>query len=87
MDSMIDVALREELTNAGMIPAAVVLGVAALKRDESALATLGVRQAVAAFKAANATLFSTSYRDMTKSVEQIERERDREMQKRYGWTH
>jgi hypothetical protein len=88
MDSIIDIALRNELRDAGMHPSAIKLAAAALKRDEGALATLGVKQAVAAFKSGNPTLFTISYGDTTKSLEQLERERDQQMRRDHpDWTH
>jgi hypothetical protein len=81
---LIDDAVRKMLVRSGILPEALDLALTAVKRDgiaydESSRIVTGVRAAVSAFRKEKPGLFSSGYRDMTKSIEQIERERDKQM--------
>jgi hypothetical protein len=81
---LIDDAVRKLLVRSGVLPEVLDLAVQAVKRDgiaydESSRIVTGVREAVAAFRKEKPGLFSSGYRDLTKPLEQIERERDQQI--------
>jgi hypothetical protein len=73
--------LKRELAAAGILPDITDLVLLKINRDgitynEAARSTQGARGAVRAFKNENPKLFGKPYLDGTKSIEEIERERD-----------
>jgi len=85
-DQLIERDLKKALKEAGLNPDAFDMAMAKIKRDtitvdEAHGTTSGTRKAVEAFRKEHAGLFPSDYRDSTKSLEQIERERDK---RRFG---
>lgn len=91
--TLIDRDLRQELIAAGILPNVLRRALPMVSRKNITTiqapkgglsGTIGVREAVAEFKKERPEMFASDYYDTSKTLEQIEKERDSNLRLRYS---